>query len=508
MRNRRNSRQGGVFARYKRVLIPPVAFLVGAILLSSFSLLQKHWLGLTNIFAPRGFVLPVLFGGGCGLVLSLLHVNLMSVSERSIQSQENLQDFLDNASDLIQSVDLDGHLTYVNAAWRNALKYTDEDFKSLTVFDIIHPEERERCRQEFEKILGGDANPNIETVFIAKDGSKVFVSGNVNCRFENGLPVSTRGIFRDMTGLRKARETEWLVTKVFEFSLEAIMIIDSRGRILKVNPAFTLITGYSAGDVAGRFVYEFLKPNNFKSDQNQPALQAMARGTNWQGEIQARRKNGELFLMGLSISRIYSEGGSYTLVAIFNDITERKQNEQRLEHLATHDHLTNLPNRVLLQERLDGEICRARKQATMVAVLFIDLDGFKEVNDLYGHDLGDRLMQTVAARIRNSVRRSDLVARVGGDEFAIIAGDIPDVSAATLVAEKILASASRPYRIDQNYITVTLSIGISFYPDCRDPRSMLIRADKAMYQAKQDGKNTYRVFRTGSERLNKQPGSV
>jgi diguanylate cyclase (GGDEF)-like protein len=139
----------------------------------------------------------------------------------------------------------------------------------------------------------------------------------------------------------------------------------------------------------------------------------------------------------------------------------------------------------------------------MVAVLFIDLDGFKVVNDLYGHDIGDRLIQKVATSIKDSVRRSDLVARVGGDEFAIVAGEIMEISSITLIAEKILASVSQQYDIDQYRIGVTASVGISFYPESQDPRSLLIHADLAMYRAKQDGKNTYRVYKTNSELINK-----
>ena len=499
-----SSKRSGISPRYKRVLVSLSAFLVGALFLSSFSLIQKWWLGIPKFFSLQGFVLPIIFGGGSGFLLSWLYIHLMIVADRLRQSQEKLQDILDNASDLIQSVSPDGHLTYVNAAWRNTMKYTDEDLKSLTVFDLIDPDQRGHCMDMFQKILGGEGYSNIETAFLTKDGSKVIVSGNVNCRFENGKPVSTRGVFRDVTGLRKAQETERLVARVFECGLEAIMIIEPRGRILKVNPAFSYMTGYLAEEVVGGYVYEFLRPDDFQPCEHQEALKAMAHGLSWQGEIQAKRKNGEMFLMWLSISRIQVEDGLDThLVAIFTDITERKQNEQRLEHLATHDPLTNLPNRALFQERLQDEICNARNKAVMVAVLFIDLDGFKVVNDLYGHDIGDRLIQKVATSIKDSVRKSDLVARVGGDEFAIVAGEIMDIPSITLIAEKILASVSQQYDIDRYRIGVTASVGISFYPECQDPRSLLIHADLAMYQAKQDGKNTYRVFKTSSELFNR-----
>jgi diguanylate cyclase (GGDEF)-like protein/PAS domain S-box-containing protein len=489
--------------RYKQALVPLSAFLAGAFLLSSFSLIQKRWLGLTNIFTPQGFVLPIIFGGGAGLLISWFHLGRKNAADRLRQSQEKLQDFLDNASDLIQSVSPDGHLTYVNTAWRNTLKYTDEDLKSLTVFDIVHPDEREHCMDIFRKLLTRDGCSNIETVFLAKDGSKVIVSGDVNCRFEKGVPISTRGIFRDVTESRRAHETERLAAKVFDCAQEAIMIIGPRGRILKVNRAFSDLTGYPPEDVIGGYVYEYLKPDDFQACNHQEALMAMSNGMSWQGEIPAKRRNGEIFLMGLSMSQIQDgDGLDSHLVAIFTDITDRKQYEKRLEHLATHDRLTNLPNRALLQDRLEDEIWNAQNRAIKLAVLFIDLDGFKVVNDLYGHDIGDRVIQSVAVRIRDSVRKSDLVARVGGDEFAIVAGDITEPSSVILIAEKVLANTSHPYDIDQYHINLTASIGISFYPECQDPRSLLIHADLAMYQAKQDGKNTYRVFKTNPGLIN------
>jgi diguanylate cyclase (GGDEF)-like protein/PAS domain S-box-containing protein len=471
-----------------------VSFLVGAIVLSTFSLLQKRMLGILDIFVWKGFITPVVFGGTTGLVLMWLYARLWNVADRLQQSQEKLQDFLDNASDLIQSVDTQGRFTYVNAAWLKTMKYDQEDLEKLTVFDVIHPDWRAHCRSVFEKILGGEQVSHVETVFVAKDGTDVYLAGNLNFRMENGVPVSTRGIFRNITSQRKALEKERLTAKVFENAQEAVLVTDPRGMIVTVNNAFTSITGFTAAEVIGEMVYRVLSPGEKQPDEGY--LEAMsAHPMNWEGELLGRRKNGETFPMRVAISLIRDEVGQITnYVGLFSDITDRKQFETRLEHLATHDFLTDLPNRALFQKRLEESILSARHEGKMLAVLFLDLDAFKEVNDRFGHDFGDQLMQRMTARLKDCVRKTDLVARMGGDEFAILVGDISDVAQAAQIAQKIINNMRYPHAIMGKQVETTVSIGISTYPKSRDAHTLLIDADFAMYQAKQSGKNTFYTF--------------
>lgn len=421
--------------------------------------------------------------------------HMLRASAHIQKSQEKLQDLLDNASDLIQSVDADGKFIYVNAAWRETLKYDEAEFSKLTVFDVIHPDWRDHCQAAFHKIINGESVNHIETVFLARDGTKVHVTGSVNCRMENGICVSTRGIFRDITTQHKALEHGRLATKVFESIQEAILVTDPEGMIKVVNAAFTAITGYLGADVIDKPVYEILRSGEAHLTDGYKLAMHPFHPKNWEGEIIGRRRNGEHFTMQVAISHIRDENDRVAnYVGIFSDITERKRMEKRLEHLATHDFLTDLPNRALFQKRLEDAITTAEQDAAMFAVLFLDLDEFKAVNDTFGHDFGDHLIQSLASRVRDSVRKSDLVARMGGDEFAIILQYISDVSQAVYIAQKIIQHMESPFDIMGERVQVTMSIGISLYPKSQNARALLKDADLAMYQAKRDGKNTFRVF--------------
>lgn len=472
-----------------------LSFLVGALALSAFSLIQKHMLGLEDIFVLKGFVVPSIIGGITGLALMLQYSSILRASDRFRQSQENLQDFLDNASDLIQSVGADGKFLYVNDAWREALKYNDDDIQRLTVFDIIHSDWLAHCQLAFQRIMKGELVGHIETIFVAKDGKKIHVAGNVNCRIVNRVCVSTRGIFRDITSEHQALEQGRLTRKVFESVQEAIVVTDSKGVVKAVNPVFSAITGYTAAETIDRPIYEILRSDDSQPSDSYKLSMRGPRPVSWDGELIGRRKNGESFHMRLAISHIWDEHDNVeNYVGIFSDITERKRLEKSLEHLATHDSLTDLPNRVLFQKRLDAAIEKAEESGNMFAVLFLDLDEFKSVNDKFGHDIGDELIQSLASRVSSAVRKSDLVARMGGDEFAIILEFITDTSQATRIAQKIIENVSTTFGLAGEQIQVTMSIGISFYPKSNTPRALLKDADLAMYQAKREGRNTFRVF--------------
>ena len=485
----------GKITRQNLILRYSVSFLVGAFVLSAFSLIQKLLLGLSDIFMWKGFVIPVAIGGAIGLALMRLYSRVLNNADQLQQNQEKLQDFLDNATDLIQSVDPRGKFTYVNIAWKKALKYNEEDLKKLTVFDVIHPDSRNHCKSIFDRILQGEQISDVETVFLARDGTPVYLAGNLNFRMENGVPVSTRGIFRDVTVQRRASERERLAAKVFESVQEAILVTDQNGTIMAANDAFTDITGYPTGEVIGRPVYKVLNPAEGQPGDGYKEPMSLAHPMNWEGEMLGRRKNNEAFVMKIAISLIRDEANRVTnYVGIFSDITDRKRTEKRLEHLATHDFLTDLPNRALFQKRLDEAIQAANQDETMLAVLFLDLDLFKSVNDRFGHEFGDQFMQNLAARLKGCVRKSDLVARMGGDEFAIILECISDVAQAEQIGQKIVKSMETPFEITGRQVEITFSIGISTYPKSEDARTLLMDADFAMYQAKQSGKNTFRVF--------------
>ncbi len=298
-----------------------------------------------------------------------------------------------------------------------------------------------------------------------------------------------------------------LAARVFEASAEGILVANADRTIASVNPAFTEITGYSTTDVVGR------NPRMLASGQHDHAFyERMWRTIEsvglWQGEIINRRKNGVTYPEWLTITRVLDETGAVThYVGVFSDITERKASESRVRYLSEHDFLTGLPNRFLFQDRVSQAIVHCVRHGGRLAILFLDLDRFKPVNDKFGHEAGDRLLKEVAERLRGCVRAADTVCRQGGDEFVILVEAIDHAEDAAQVAEKVIARVAEPYDIDGNQATVSASIGIALYPeDGRDMQTLIRAADTAMYQAKEHGRNTYRYvtrsLNTGySERL-------
>ncbi|GEM_PF-1268392 len=287
-----------------------------------------------------------------------------------------------------------------------------------------------------------------------------------------------------------------LAASVFENTSEGVVVTDDRAQILSVNAAFTEITGYTAEEAIGK------KPSLLRSEHHDAdfyrAMWAtlLAEGR-WQGEIWNRRKSGEVYLEWLTINRIpETEGIPASYVSVFNDITEQRRKDERIRHLAFHDALTGLPNRSLLQDRLQHAIERARREGSRLSVTFLDLDRFKAINDTLGHDVGDRLLQEVATRIKTRLRAADTVARMGGDEFVILMENLTEPGYCISAANDIIADISRPMNIHDHPIQVGASLGLAFFPDDGDDALTLMKhADTAMYAAKADGKGTYRFFR-------------
>jgi diguanylate cyclase (GGDEF)-like protein len=222
----------------------------------------------------------------------------------------------------------------------------------------------------------------------------------------------------------------------------------------------------------------------------------------WSGEVWNRDKAGRIFAELLTMSAVRdAEGNTQQYVALFTDITSIKEHESRLEQIAHFDMLTGLPNRVLLSDRLHQAMAQAHRRNQLVAVAYLDLDGFKAINDLHGHDAGDQLLMNLAKRMKQALRESDTVARLGGDEFVVVFLDLPDVEAIHPELARLLAVASQPMQIGDLDLHVSASIGVSFYPQAEDidADQLLRQADQAMYRAKLDGKNRYCIFDHGHD---------
>ncbi|MGE5547028.1 MAG: EAL domain-containing protein [Solirubrobacterales bacterium] len=295
--------------------------------------------------------------------------------------------------------------------------------------------------------------------------------------------------------LLRSRKDLHLARKVIEASLDGIMICTPDGLIEFVNPAFTLLTGYAPEDVLGK------RPNLLKSGKHDDRFykkmwEKLERNDVWQGEIWNRRKNGDIYPEWLTINVIRDEAGRITqYAAIFTDISERKKTEERIRNLAYFDVLTGLPNRRLFTDRLQVAIANAHRHASRLAIMFLDLDLFKRINDTLGHGVGDRVLVETSKRLANVLREGDTVARLGGDEFVILLPELEHIEDAGKLAERVIDQVKQPFMVDDHELYVTTSVGIAVYPDDGTTHETLIKnADTAMYRAKDLGRNSYQLY--------------
>jgi diguanylate cyclase (GGDEF)-like protein/PAS domain S-box-containing protein len=294
----------------------------------------------------------------------------------------------------------------------------------------------------------------------------------------------------------RSLEPRWReLGRFLDHTAEAILVTDAKTRIIYINRSFTRVTGYAWKDVSGktpRLLHSGRQPAQFYAHMWK-CIHSTGR---WQGEIWNRRKSGEIYPEWLSITAVRGGGGKVEhYLAIFSDITLRKREQRELYDLATHDALTGLPNRYFFSERFRHAMVRAKRAASLVALLYLDLDGFKPVNDALGHKCGDKLLQTVARRLQRSVREEDTIARLGGDEFAVILEQLSRPRDAAATARKLLHALARPYLLEGHKAKLTASIGITVYPlDGADVDTLVKRADGAMYRAKTERRNDYRFW--------------
>lgn len=286
-----------------------------------------------------------------------------------------------------------------------------------------------------------------------------------------------------------------LAQRVIEASLDGIIITDPKGVIQSVNPKFTQVTGYSAEEAIGH-TPQLLSSGRHSGDFYQHMWDELHRNGYWQGEIWNRRKNGQVYPEWLTITAIYDDDGVVCqFAAIFSDITDRKKDEERIRRLAFFDDLTGVANRRLFQDRLEQAIANAHRHKHRLAVLFLDLDMFKRINDSLGHLMGDEVLKVVAGRLAHTVREGDSVARLGGDEFTVMVPEVDSVDGLIVLAERINQAISEPIAVGSHELYVSSSIGISIFPDDgKTPDELIKNADVAMYRVKADGRGSYHRY--------------
>ena len=362
----------------------------------------------------------------------------------------------------------------------------------------VHPDDLAQLEEDWEEALKGKAMINEHRIMIDNTPRWICQRGELEF-FPDGRPQRCVGTVQDITAIKHSEDEIRIAATAFE-SQEGMIITDAGQRILRVNAAFTRISGYNLEDVSGR------TPALFKSGRHDQAFyQAMwesiaAKGS-WQGEIWNRRKNGEVFPEWLTITAVKNSSGRIThYVGALTDITLRKSAEDEIRNLAFYDPLTRLPNRRLLLDRLHQALASSARSGRQGALLFLDLDHFKTLNDTLGHDIGDLLLQHTAQRLATCIREGDTVARFGGDEFVVMLVDLSTIHEQSLVqaetiGEKILTALSQPYDLSGHEYRNTASVGVTLFSNHHaTPLELLKEADLAMYAAKATGRNTLRFF--------------
>lgn len=333
---------------------------------------------------------------------------------------------------------------------------------------------------------------------ITAEVAKVF---GCNKRVASGLEVNL--FWQMVTNLKQVKgeleKSQSQLQAIIHNAMDGIIMINEAGEVLGFNPAAEQIFGYPKQEVLGKNL-SMLMPEPVRSEHDAYLSRYLQTGQgNILGiggrEVEAVRSNGEQFPMELSASEMVLGGQRY-FVGIVRDITERKQAEEKIAHLAHYDYLTDLPNRALFLDNLEQAVSLAKRNQYKVVVFFLDLDGFKKVNDTLGHDAGDLLLRGVSSRLKQTIRASDTVARVGGDEFIFVLNGIESDENIALMAKKVIAALSVPFDLKGQQCRVGGSLGIAIYPDdSTDPEALVKQADNAMYLSKQSGKNTYRFHR-------------
>jgi diguanylate cyclase (GGDEF)-like protein/PAS domain S-box-containing protein len=423
-------------------------------------------------------------------------------AERRLQaSQQRLQALLDALPDLLFEVGLDGRIHAYHSHRRDLLAAPPEVFLGKSFADVLPPEAAAVCRDAVDEAHSQGVSTGKTYALDLPDGRHWFELSVAP--IHDAADETPRFVFisRDVSARHQAQRQLELAGRVFHHAREAIMVTDAQSAILDVNEAFTRITGYTRDEVLGQ------NPRILSSGRQSPEFyQAMwdtlLRDDAWSGEIWNRRKTGEVYAELLTISVVRdAQGAVLQFVALFSDITAIKKAQARLEYVAHFDALTGLPNRLLLADRLQQALHQAERRGGTVAIAYLDLDGFKAINDTHGHDVGDQLLVAFAHRLHEALRTGDTLARIGGDEFVAVLIDLPDEAAALPLVQRMLHIAAEELHVQDLHLRVSASLGLTYYPQAQPvaPDQLLRQGDLAMYQAKLAGKNRYAVFDAAQE---------
>lgn len=410
-------------------------------------------------------------------------------------SNERLQTLIENAPVGLAMFDREMHYVAVSRRWMEVTGCAGQDIVGRSHYEVF-PHVPQRYREIHDRALAGEPQKSDDDQFQLPDGTTRRSRWELIPWRDNGQIGGVISFVEDTTEKMEAEQRLRLSASVFENAAEAIVVVDFAGNIVEINNAFTQITGYSREESLGKAI-EILRCDLDDRSIHTEANRALKEGGYWRGEIWNRTRDGRAFPASVTISAVRSGSGeSVYYVCLFFDITPMKEQEKRLEHIAHFDALTGLPNRALLGDRLRNAMATARDSNRMLAVIYIDLDDFKAVNDRQGKDAADALLVNIAGRMKHVLREGDTLGRLSGDEFVAILPDLATAEAATAVLDRLLQIAGEPQTIGEHELRVSATAGASFYPQSQDVDAdqLLRQADQAMYEAKLAGKGRYHIF--------------
>ncbi|MCU7919180.1 MAG: EAL domain-containing protein [Candidatus Thiodiazotropha sp. (ex Epidulcina cf. delphinae)] len=391
------------------------------------------------------------------------------------------------------------NMLYINLAYETVWQKSRESlFQNPRSFiETLHPDDIDDYLEKIDRYHKHGEQYEIEYRIVMDDGEIKWIQ-------EKGYPVQQTldgnrlmaGMCIDITNRKQAEEKLHLAANVFTYAREGITITDADANIVDVNDAFTHITGYSREEVLGNNP-RILKSGRQTAEFYTLMWDSLINKGQWYGEIWNRRKNGEVYTEFMNISAVRDiQGRIQHYVAVFSDITSQKRHQKQLEHIAHYDALTDLPNRVLLADRLHQAMVQSQRRRQKLAVVYLDLDGFKNINDTHGHEVGDQVLIILANRMKDAMREGDTIARLGGDEFVAVLIDLANTKESIPLISRLLTTVAQPIPIGDLLLQVSASLGIVLYPqkDEVSPDQLLRQADQAMYQAKLSGKNRYHIF--------------
>jgi diguanylate cyclase (GGDEF)-like protein/PAS domain S-box-containing protein len=412
------------------------------------------------------------------------------------ESQELLQLFIQHAPAALAMLDREMRYLAVSRRWIEIHELGSREIIGRSHYEIL-PLIPEPWKDEHRRALTGEALQSAEDCMPRPDGTIQWVRREVRPWLTGLGEVGGVVLFaEDITERRRAAEWLQLAASVFTHASEGIAITEVDGTILDVNDSFTRITGYSREEILGRNP-RILNSGRQSKEFYSKMWHELLQNGHWAGEIWNRAKDGRVYAEMLTITAVRDPSGrTKHYVALFSDLTSFKEQEQQLQRVAHFDLLTGLPNRVLLRDRLHQAMVQAHRRGNVLAVACLDLDDFKGINDRHGHSTGDRLLATIALRMKAALREDDTLARLGGDEFVAVLLEFPTVEETLPVISRLLHAASEPVQVDDFVLHVSASVGIAYFPqaDDVDADQLLRQAGQAMYQSKLEGKNRYHIF--------------